>query len=85
MHDDVFVFDAGFLEFGYAAVDQGGDDAGVPAGVDDADTEGGAYERDVSGGRETSHGLDRRCEYHRRFSLRLGLLLLWPLWASDLC
>jgi hypothetical protein len=44
LDDDVFVFDAGFLELGDGAVDEGGDDAGVPAGVDDADAEGGAYE-----------------------------------------
>lgn len=42
LDDDVFVFDAGGFEGFDRAVDQGGDEAGVPAGVDYADAESGA-------------------------------------------
>jgi hypothetical protein len=44
LDDDVFVFDAGSFESLDRAIDEGGDDFGVPASVDDADSKGGAYE-----------------------------------------
>lgn len=43
LHDDVFFFDAVAFERLDCAVEQGGDDGGVPAGVDDAYSEAGAF------------------------------------------